>query len=56
MGLIFLDRQHSGQNHKRGASGASRDLDGDGKIEIHEMECVFTAQYLTFQLQHGVDI
>tara|TARA_Y100001963_G_scaffold145456_1_gene219101 strand:+ start:761 stop:1354 length:594 start_codon:yes stop_codon:yes gene_type:complete len=43
--IIFLDRQHAGQNRRRKSMGASRDLDGDGKQSIHETEAYFTALY-----------
>jgi N-acetylmuramoyl-L-alanine amidase len=44
--LIFLDRQHTGQIDRLDHTGASRDLDGDGKISFAEMEAFFTPFYL----------
>ena len=44
--LIFLDRQHTGQINRLHSTGASRDIDGDGKVEIHEMEAFYTPYYL----------
>ena len=46
MGLVFLDRQHSGKNSRRSALGAAADIDGDGHKEIHEAEAIWTARYL----------
>lgn len=46
MTVIFLDRQHAGQNRRRSSMGAARDLDGDGQVSIHETEAYFTALYL----------
>ena len=46
MPLVFLDRQHTGQNRRRSATGASRDLDGDGRITAAETEALWTPYYL----------
>ena len=46
MGLVFLDRQHTGQNRRRGALGAARDLDGDGEVTAAESEALWTPYYL----------
>lgn len=44
--LVFLDRQHSGNPSRRKSMGAGADIDGDGKIELWEMESTWTAKYL----------
>lgn len=47
MALIFLDRQHAGKpGRKVSDRGAQADLDGDGKIEVHEREAMLTPKYL----------
>lgn len=46
MTVVFLDRQHSGNNARRSSLGAVADLDGNGKKEIHEAESMWTAKYL----------
>ena len=44
--LVFLDRQHVGNPSRRKSMGAGADIDGDGKIELWEMESTWTAKYL----------
>lgn len=44
--LIFLDRQHTGQINRIDHTGAARDIDGDGKIAVNEMEAFYTPYYL----------
>jgi len=61
MALIFLDRQHAGKpGRKVGDRGAQADLDGDGKIEVHEREAMLTPSYLlhaeTRLLELGHDV
>tara|TARA_Y100001938_G_C8048400_1_gene410238 strand:- start:176 stop:790 length:615 start_codon:yes stop_codon:yes gene_type:complete len=44
--LIALDRQHVGQIGRYITSvGAHKDIDGDGKKQIHEAEAIWTARY-----------
>ena len=44
--LIALDRQHVGQVGRYITSvGAHKDIDGDGKKQIHEAEAILTARY-----------
>ena len=42
--IVFIDRQHAGQINRLNARGASRDVDGDGKITAEEMEAIWTAR------------
>mgnify|MGYP003134656156 FL=1 len=45
--VIYLDRQHSGKPGKRARdTGASADLNKDGKIDVHEQEALLTPRYL----------
>ena len=47
MALIFLDRQHTGKPGRKASDrGAEADLDGDGKVEVHEREAMLTPKYL----------
>ena len=43
--IVILDRQHIGKPNKADL-GAGADLDGDGVIEIHEMEANLTPLYI----------
>ena len=43
--IVVLDRQHIGKPGKSDL-GAGADLDGDGKVEIHEMEANLTPLYI----------
>jgi hypothetical protein len=46
MAMVILDRQHSGKFTHVKDTGAGADLDGDGKIEVHEQEALLTPFYL----------
>ena len=47
MGVIYLDRQHSGKPGRRvGDRGATADLDGDGVKEVNDREAMLTPVYL----------
>ena len=42
--IVFIDRQHSGKPNKINDRGASRDVNGDGKITAEEKEAIWTAR------------
>ena len=42
--IVYIDRQHAGKPHKNRDLGASRDLDGDGRITAAEQEAIWTAR------------
>jgi len=44
--VIYLDRQHSGKPARPLDTGASYDIDGDGKIGTDEQEALLTPRYL----------
>jgi hypothetical protein len=49
--IVVLDRQHIGKPGKSDL-GAGVDLDGDGKVEIHEMEANLTPLYIAGAKQY----
>jgi len=45
--LAILDRQHSGKPGSQVTDrGAGADLDGDGRVDVHEREALLTPRYL----------
>ncbi len=43
---IVLDRQHAGKGPGSPDYGAQADLDGDGRVEVHEREAMLTPGYI----------
>lgn len=42
--IVYIDRQHAGKPNSLRDLGASRDLDGDGRITAAEQEAIWTAR------------
>jgi len=58
--IVYIDRQHAGKPNRTRDLGASRDLNGDGRITASEMEAIWTARIgieLEINLRdHGVEV